>query len=86
MEKLEITTLSSRGQIVIPQDMRDELNLKIGEKFIIAKKDGIIILKKLELGEFKDFEKVLKKTQSFVKEKGIEQKDLDEAIKRVRKK
>jgi len=38
------TKLSSRGQIVIPEDMRKDL--KEGEKLIVIRKDNEIILKK----------------------------------------
>ena len=44
MEKLEITSMSSRGQVVIPLDMREDINE--GDKLIIIRKDNEIILKK----------------------------------------
>ena len=40
---IDVTKLSSRGQIVIPQDMRKEFS--VGEKFVIIKKDHQFILK-----------------------------------------
>ena len=84
MEKLEITSLSSRGQVVIPQDIRDQLSLKIGEKFIVLGEDGTIILKRIEMPSFKNFDKLLKKTQKFAEEKDLKEKDLDGAIERAR--
>ena len=44
MEKLEITSMSSRGQVVIPLDMRE--GIKEGDKLIVIRKDNEIILKK----------------------------------------
>lgn len=85
MEKLEVTSLSSRGQIVIPQEIREDMDLKGGEKFVVVGEEGTIILKKLEMPSFKGFEKLLKKTQSFSREKGLKSKHLREAIKRTRK-
>ena len=38
------TTLSSKYQLVIPKDIREETGLKSGEKIIILVKDGIINL------------------------------------------
>ncbi len=84
METLEITSLSSRGQIVIPQGVRDRLNLHEGEKFVVIGEDDTIILKKLEVPSFKGFEKLLQKTRDFAKKKGLKNSDIDEAIKRVR--
>lgn len=44
MGQIGITKMSSRGQIVIPQDMRKEF--KEGEKLLIIEGDGKLILKK----------------------------------------
>lgn len=86
MEKLEVTSLSSRGQVVIPQGIRDSLNLHEGEKFVVIGEDDTILLKKLEVPSFKGFDKLLKKTRDFAKKKGLKPSDVNEAIKRVRAK
>ena len=44
MDQIEITRLSSRGQIVIPLEMRRDL--KEGDKLIIIRKGDDIILRK----------------------------------------
>lgn len=86
MENLEITSISSRGQVVIPQKIREKLDLKEGEKFIVLGEDGTIILKKLEMPSFNGIDKILKKTREFAKNKGINEADVEEAIKDIRKK
>ena len=85
MEKLEITSMSSRGQIVIPLDVREHLGLKEGEKFVVVGEDDTILLKKITMPSFKNFDKLIQKTQQFVKEKGITKEDVDSTIKRMRK-
>ena len=42
--KIDTTTMSSRGQVVIPLDMRKDI--PEGQKLIIIKKDNEIIIKK----------------------------------------
>jgi AbrB family looped-hinge helix DNA binding protein len=42
--EIEITRLSSKGQVVIPLDMRKDL--REGDKLIIIRKDDEIILRK----------------------------------------
>ena len=42
--QIDITKMSSRGQIVIPLDMRKDINK--GEKLIVIRKDDEIILKR----------------------------------------
>lgn len=86
MEKLEVTSLSSRGQLVIPQEVRDRLHLHEGEKFIVIAEEDTIILKKLEVPSFKSLDKLLKKTRDFAKKKGLKPHDVEEAIERVRTK
>ncbi|MBI2575930.1 AbrB/MazE/SpoVT family DNA-binding domain-containing protein, partial [Candidatus Woesearchaeota archaeon] len=44
MEKLEITSMSSRGQVVIPFDVREQLGLKEGEKFVVVGGEDTVIL------------------------------------------
>ena len=86
METIEVTSLSSRGQIVIPQGIREKMHLHEGEKFIIIGEQDTIVLKKLEVPSFKGFDMLLKKTREIVKKKGIRPRDIDEAIERVRSK
>ena len=71
MERLEITSMSSRGQIVIPLNIREQLKLKEGEKFVVVGEDDTVILKKVTMPSFKNFDKLLQKTQQFAKDKGI---------------
>jgi AbrB family looped-hinge helix DNA binding protein len=44
MVNISITRMSSKGQVVIPQDMRK--GMKEGEKILIIQGDGQLILKK----------------------------------------
>lgn len=41
---IEITKLGERGQVVIPQEIRNQLHLKKGEKFLVVKSNNKIIL------------------------------------------
>ncbi|MCX6742533.1 MAG: AbrB/MazE/SpoVT family DNA-binding domain-containing protein [Candidatus Pacearchaeota archaeon] len=86
VDKIEVTSISSRGQVVIPQEIRERLNIHSGEKFVIIGEANTILLKKLEMPSFNEFEKILKKTREFAKEKNIKESDVEEAIKRARKK
>lgn len=86
MENIEITSMSSRGQVVIPQNLRQKLRIHEGEKFVIIGEDNTIILKKLEMPSFKGFDKLLKKTREFAKKKGLKETDAEEAIREARKK
>lgn len=86
MDQIEITSVSSRGQVVIPQSLREKLNIQEGEKFIVIGEDNIIILKKIEMPSFSGMEKLLKKTREFAKKKGLNEADVEKIIKDVRSK
>lgn len=60
MAHISITKISSKGQIVIPQDMRE--GLSEGEKLIVIKNGQQIILKKMD-----DFDKNLEEDLEFAK-------------------
>lgn len=60
MANISITKMSSKGQIVIPQDMREDI--AEGDKMVIIKNDGQLILKKME-----DFDKNIKEDLEFAK-------------------
>lgn len=86
MGNIEITSVSSRGQVVIPQSLRDRLKIHEGEKFVIIGEDNTIILKKLEMPSFSGVDKLLKKTREFAKKKGLKETDVEEAVRETRKK
>ncbi len=86
MENIEITSVSSRGQVVIPQSIRDRLKIHEGEKFVVIGEDSTIILKKLEMPSFSGVDKLLKKTREFAKKKGLKETDVEKAVIEARKK
>jgi len=83
--EIEMTKMSSKGQVVIPQDIREHMKATEGTVFAVFGTDDTILLKKMKTPSFDNFEELLKKTQKLIKEKGIRPKDVDEAVKRTRK-
>jgi antitoxin PrlF len=45
---IELTKVSSKGQIVIPGNIREQFNLQEGEVLAVSTKGNIIVLKKIE--------------------------------------
>ncbi len=52
-EELEVTTMSEKGQIVIPQVIRKQLGIKPKTKFLVYGRGDTVIMKKLELPDLK---------------------------------
>jgi len=86
MENIGITSVSSRGQVVIPRGLRDSMKINEGEKFVIIGEGDTIVLKKLAVPSFGGIDKLLKKTREFAKSKGMRGSDVEEAIREARKK
>ncbi len=77
----EIITSSSKGQIVIPKDLREELGITTGTHFVIFGKEDTLILKKVDVPKAKEvFEKVHKWGTQLAKKKGWKEEDLMKKI------
>ncbi len=46
--EIELTRMSSKGQIVIPLALRKKLAIKDGEMLAVSTKDDILVLKKVQ--------------------------------------
>lgn len=44
----EIVSVSSKGQIVLPSDVRNRLDIHKGRKLVLVEKDGVIIMKPMK--------------------------------------
>ena len=84
MEKLDVTRLSSKGQIVLPQGIRTKLHLQEGERFFVIGERDTVILKVIERPVLERAKKLLKESRAWAKKVGLKQSDVDAAVKRVR--
>ena len=83
--ELATTKLSSKGQIVIPEDVRTSLGLKTGDQFIVIGKGDTVILKTITAPSFDQFEELLNEAQKQAKKAGMVKNDVQNAIERARK-
>ena len=83
-EEPQVTTISEKGQVVIPQSIRKELKIKPKTKFLVFGKGDTVIMKKLELPDMKkewnEIFKVMDKKNLKISEEEI-QKEIAEARK-----
>ena len=84
METLEVTKLSSKGQVVLPQAVRRKLHLVEGERFVVLCDKDTVILKKIERPVMDRFRTLLKESRAYAKKAGLTQADVKEAIRKVR--
>ena len=84
MAEVEFTKLSSKGQVVIPTDIRKSLGLEPGTPFAVTEQKGAIVLKKMELPKLKSWAEATKPFREAAKKSGFKEADLERIIKEVR--
>jgi AbrB family looped-hinge helix DNA binding protein len=80
MSEIEITRLSSKGQIVIPKELRKLLGFKDGELFAMYGEGDTLIIKKLYVPSKDEFEEILAEGSEISKKKNISKKDIMKMI------
>ncbi len=86
MSILEVTSLSTRGQVVIPNSIRENLRLEPGTKMIIIQEGDNILLKPIKAPRQNQFEKIIALGDRIREELDLKDGDIEDAIKKVRKK
>ena len=85
MHDVAITRISTRGQIVIPKKIRDKIELKPGDHFMIFGYEDTIILKKIKIYDLKkEFKETAKKIRKKAIELGITEEIVQEEIAKYR--
>jgi AbrB family looped-hinge helix DNA binding protein len=79
------TTLSSKGQVVIPEAIRERLGLKTGAQFVVVADRDVVILKVLEPPALSEFAALTAQARRAAKAAGLKSVDVPRAIKKVRR-
>jgi len=84
MANLATTKMSSKGQVVIPEDIRKRLKLKAGAQFVVVGENDVVILKAISPPSITEFDTLIEEARQKGKEAGLKQSDITAAIVRVR--
>lgn len=84
MAHLATTKMSSKGQIVIPEDIRRRLKLKNGSQFVVVGENDVVILKAISPQSMDQFDTLITEARKQAKKAGIKQSDISTAIAKVR--
>ena len=85
MSDAATTTLSSKGQVVIPEAIRDRLGLTTGVQFVVVADRDVVILKVLAPPSLKDFAALSAQARRAAKAAGLKRADVARAIAKVRR-
>jgi len=81
MSEIEMVTVSSRGQVSIPAEVRRELGLEKGSKLLVVAEGESILLKKIDSSVLdKSLEEILQPMWDQAEDAGLSQEDAEELV------
>jgi AbrB family looped-hinge helix DNA binding protein len=86
MVAMGTSQLSSKGQIVIPEEIRDRLGLIKGSKFVVVAEGDVVMLKLIRVPGLDAYKPMLAKVRKVAKQSGLTKSDIKPAIKKARAK
>ena len=76
--------MSSKGQVVIPEDIRKEMGLTTGTQFLVVGGRDVVILKAITAPSTDDFDYLIAKARRQARKSGLKRSDIGAAIRAVR--
>ena len=84
MAEISTTRMSSKGQVVIPEDIRKRLGLEAGTQFIVVAGKDAIILKTISPPSMDDFDSLIREARRQARKAGMKRSDIKKAVAEVR--
>lgn len=84
MATLATTKMSSKGQIVIPEEIRKRLKLKTGAQFVVVGDNDVVILKSIAPPSMDEFDALIADARRQAKAAGLKPAHVGEAIAKAR--
>ncbi|MCH7860015.1 MAG: AbrB/MazE/SpoVT family DNA-binding domain-containing protein [Candidatus Marinimicrobia bacterium] len=74
------TKMSSKGQVVIPEEIRKRLRLKTGDRFVVLGEKDTVILKTITPPSMAEFDELIAEARRQAREAGLKQSDVLAAV------
>ena len=81
---VRVTSLSSKGQVVIPSDIREKLGISSGASLLVLTDGSNLLLKPINAPQLKSFEQLIKESRRLASTKKLKKNDVTKIIKSVR--
>jgi AbrB family looped-hinge helix DNA binding protein len=85
MSEIATTKLSSKGQVVIPEEIRHRLGLEPGAQFVVMGDGDVVVLKVINPPDMSQFDELVDRARSAAERTGMKPADVDKAVRDVRK-
>jgi AbrB family looped-hinge helix DNA binding protein len=84
MSELATTKMSSKGQVVIPDEIRRRLGLKEGSQFVVVGEKDTVILKTISPPSMQEFDQLIAKARRQARKTALKRSDVRDAVLKVR--
>lgn len=84
MAEIATTRMSSKGQVVIPEDIRKRLGLESGSQFVVVGERDTVILKIISPPKMEEFDKLIGDARKQASRVGLKRSDVKAAVSKVR--
>ena len=84
MANIATTKMSSKGQVVIPEEIRKRLKLRKGSQFVVVSEKDMVILKAISPPSLEEFDALIADARKKAKEAGMKRSDIEAAIVKAR--
>ncbi len=84
MSTLATTRMSSKGQIVIPEIVRKQLNLQAGAQFVVVGEGDVVILKAITSPTLDTFDALIQRARQQAIMAGLKRSDIEKAVEKAR--
>lgn len=85
MQVLEVTSVSSKGQVVIPSEIRRQLGISSGTKLMVLTDGDSLLLKPIKAPKLSSFKDLIKRSRELAQEANLKPSDVEIAISEVRR-
>lgn len=79
------TKMSSKGQVVIPEEIRDRLGLKAGSRFVVIGEGDVVILKALTAPSLGEFSELIRRVRKQGRKARMKRSDIVKATDKARR-
>ncbi len=76
MPKTKTAKLSSKGEIVIPEEIRESLGLRTGDEFVVVEEKGFVILKAISVPGMRDFDSLIAQARTQARRAAMKRSDI----------
>jgi AbrB family looped-hinge helix DNA binding protein len=84
MDTIATTRMSSKGQVVIPETIRKQLNLKEGAQFVVVGEGDVVILKAISAPSLEPFDALIQQARQQAEAAGLKRADIARAVEKAR--